>query len=98
MKTTKKSVLVKKVNRLVEAKKLSKSSLVYGWVLNMKHNDVLRPVYSQGSSWKHSSLVDKNTELTTLLSTLGIKFETGNDAPKGGKTGAYVKIITKIID
>ena len=55
-----------------------------------------RPVYSQGSSWKHSSLFDRRAEFTKILDLLSIEYESGNDAPRGGKTGAFIKIITKI--
>ena len=37
-------------------------------------------------------------ELERNLNKLGIAFETGNDAARGGKTGYYVLITTKIID
>ncbi len=96
MKTTTTAVLNKRIEKLTTSKELNKTSLVYGWVSNLKSNDTLRPVFSQGSSWKHSSLVDKTIELTTVLRKLGIEFTTGNDAPKVGKTGYYVKITTKI--
>ena len=96
MKTTKTSTLAKRIEKLVKSKELNKTSLVYGWVSNIQSNEILRPVFSQGSSWKHSSLVDKTIELTAVLRKLGIEFTTGNDASKGGKTGYFVKITTKI--
>lgn len=98
MKTTKRTALNKRIEKLTASKKLMKSSLVYGWVSNLQNNEILRPVYSQGSTWKHSSLVDKSYELTNILKSLKIKFSTGNDAPRGGRTGYYVEIITKIKD
>lgn len=96
MKTTKSTTLAKRIEKLVAAKELNKSSLVYGWVSTLASNEILRPVFSQGSSWKHSSLVDKSNELITILRKLGIEFTTGNDAARGGKTGYFVKITTKI--
>jgi len=96
MKTTSTTVIEKKINVLVSSKKISKSSLVYKWVLNLKTGDVLRPVFSTGSTWRHSALTDKSFELESLLKSLGIDFESGNDAPRGGKTGYYVRILTKI--
>ena len=92
MKTTSKSALVKRIAKL----NISKNSLVYGWITNLETNQVLRPIFTQGSSWKHSSLVDKEFELTNILNQLGIEFIKGNDAPRCGKTGAFVKITTKI--
>lgn len=96
MKTTKTSTLAKRIEKLVATKELNKNSLVYGWVSNLQSNEVLRPVFSQGSTWKHSSLVDKSFELTSVLRKLGVEFTTGNDAARGGKTGYFVKITTKI--
>ena len=92
MKTTSKSALAKKIAKL----NISKNSLVYGWITTLETNQVLRPIFTQGSSWKYSSLVDKEFELTNVLNQLGIEFTKGNDAPRGGKTGAFVKITTKI--
>ena len=96
MKTTKTTTLAKRIEKLVKAKELNKTSLVYGWVSNLQSNEVLRPVFSQGSTWRHSSLIDKSNELTIILKKLGIEFVTGNDAARGGKTGYFVKITTKI--
>jgi hypothetical protein len=63
---------------------------------NLSTEDIIRPVFSQGRTWKHSSLVDKSRELISVLNLLKLKFETGNDSPRGGKTGYFVKIITKL--
>ena len=97
MKTTKSTTLAKKIEKLVLAKELNKTSLVYGWVNQIvKGETEFRPVFNQGSSWKHSSLVDKTTELETVLRNLGLNFSTSNDAPRGGKTGVRIDILTKV--
>ena len=97
MKTTKSTALAKKIEKLVNAKELNKNSLVYGWVKEIEAGATdFRPVFSQGSSWKHSSLVDKTTELETVLRKLGLSFSTSNDAPRGGKTGVRIDILTKV--
>jgi hypothetical protein len=88
----KNSTLSKRIAKL----ELRKNTLVYGMINNLSTGDILRPVFSQGSTWKHSSLVDKSIELISLLNLLKLKFEIGNDAIRGGKTGYFVKIITKI--
>ena len=93
MKTTRKSALANRIEKL----NLSKNSLVYAWVNDLSTNNILRPIFSQGSTWKHSSLTDKSIELTSVLRKLKISFTTGNDAPRGGKTGYFVKINTKIL-
>jgi phosphatidylinositol kinase/protein kinase (PI-3 family) len=96
MKTTKFTALAKRIEKLVSSKEISKNSLVYRWVSDLKSNEILRPVFSQGSTWKHSSLIDKTNELTVVLRKLGVEYVTGNDAVRGGKTGYFVKITTKI--
>ena len=97
MKTTKSTTLAKKIEKLVLAKELNKNSLVYGWVNQIvKGETEFRPVFNQGSSWKHSSLVDKTTEFETVLRNLGLNFSTSNDAPRGGKTGVRIDILTKV--
>ena len=97
MKTTSTLVLAKKIEKLVATKELSKNSLIYGWINDMAQGEkVFRPVYSQGSSWKHSSLIDKTKEFTDILKKLRIEYSTTNDAPRGGKTGFRIDISTKI--
>ena len=93
MKTTKKSVLKRKVAKL----KLQKNSTLLSFLNEViAGKKILRPVYSTGSSWKYSTLHDKREEVARTLRTMGIEYESGNDAPRGGKTGAFIKITTKI--
>ena len=97
MKTLTKNSATKKLAKLVATKEISKNSIVYGWINELiEGRKEFRPVYSQGSSWKHSSLFDRRVEFTTILKAMEIEFVSGNDAPKGGKTGAFIKITTKI--
>jgi hypothetical protein len=95
MKTTLKTSAQKKLNKLVESKQISKTSIVYGWVNDLINGyKQFNTCYSQGKSWKHSSLVDKTKEFTNVLDKMGIEYIVGNDAPRGGRTGEFVKIIT----
>jgi hypothetical protein len=96
MKTTKASVLARKIETLVAKKELSKNSLVYNWISKMESNETFRPVFTQGTTWKNSSLVDKTNELETILRKLNISFSTSNDALRGGKTGVRIDVLTKI--
>jgi hypothetical protein len=94
MKTTKSTVLAKKIEKL----NLSKNSLVYGWVNSIvKGEKEFRPVFTQGSTWKHSSLIDKTNEFETVLRKLNISFSTTNDSPRGGKAGVRIDINTKVL-
>jgi hypothetical protein len=98
MKTTKVTSLAKRIEKLVSTKELNKNSLVYGWVnLLLTGEKEFRPVFTQGKTWKYSSLVDKTLELQTILRKLNISFSTTNDAPRGGKTGVRIDILTKVI-
>ena len=98
MKTTKNTVLAKKIEKLVATKELNKNSLVYSWLnLALTGNTEFRPVFSQGSTWKNSSLVDKKIELEAAFRKLGLNFRTSNDAPRGGKTGVRVDLLTKVL-
>lgn len=50
----------------------------------------VRPVYSSGGSWKHSKLNDHMNAVIANLEINNVTYEKGNDAPRGGKTGAYI--------
>lgn len=97
MKTILKTSAEKKLAKLVSEKKVNTTSIVYGWVNELiAGKKEFRPVYSQGSSWRHSSLFDRRAEFTFLLNAMGIEYKSGNDAPKGGQTGAFILITTKV--
>lgn len=58
---------------------------------------LIRPCYAAGrGSFIHN--VDHTFEVCALLDRLGVKYEKGNDAPRGGLTGNYIRIITKIVE
>ena len=97
MKTTNKTSLVKRIEKLIVSKELKKNSLVYGWVNQILNGETeFRPVFTQGSSYKYSSLVDKTLEFETILRKLKLSFSTSNDAPRGGKTGVRIDVLTKV--
>ncbi len=97
MKTTTSISVTKKLAKLTEQGIVRKNTIIYQWVNEMINGKTeFRPVYSQGSSWKNSTLFDRRNEFSALLTALKINYVSGNDAPKGGKTGAFVKITTKI--
>lgn len=97
MTTISKSSAEKKLSKLVAEKKVNKNSIVYGWINELiAGKKEFRPVYSQGSSWKYSSLFDRTVEFTSLLNLMGIEYRSGNDSPRGGKTGAFIIITTKV--
>lgn len=84
------------LNELITKRELDENSPVFQWVLNLENKAILRPVFNSRGSWSTSKFFDLTGELKMVLDRLGIEYETGNDAPKGGKTGYFVKITTTI--
>ena len=61
----------------------------------MVYGDLIRPCSTSGRG-RFTTNMDYTRETRSLLTLLGIKFESGNDSPRGGLTGNYFKILTKI--
>lgn len=55
----------------------------------------IRPCYTTGRG-RFTTNLDYTDSTISLLNLLGLKIETGNDAPKGSPTGNWIKILTKI--
>lgn len=68
----------------------------YEEVIELLNNPerTMRPVYWAGHG-RNISLHDSSANLEQGLSMLGIDYETGNDAPKGGKNGYFVRLTAK---
>lgn len=58
-------------------------------------SNIIRPVHTSGSG-RFTTNLDYTQDVCNILSFLKIKFETGNDSPRGGLPGNFIKIITKI--
>lgn len=58
-------------------------------------NGLIRPCYTSGSG-RYSQNAGSVKEVTEILDALKIKYITGNDSPRGGHTGNWIKIATKI--
>ena len=61
----------------------------------MINGSTIRPCHTSGRGGFCSNL-DYTKEIEDLLQLLGLKFKSGNDAPRGGLTGNFIFIITKI--
>ena len=61
----------------------------------MRGDGIIRPCYTSGSG-RFTSNQDHTAETCALLDLLRVKYMTGNDAPKGGATGNFIKITSKI--
>ena len=61
----------------------------------MVFGNLIRPCSTSGRG-RFTSNMDYTSEVKRLLILLGINFESGNDSPRGGLTGNFFKISTKI--
>lgn len=61
----------------------------------MRENGIVRPDYTYGCG-RFSRNVQNGPTVMALLDSIGVKYEAGNDAPRGGITGNYIKIKSKI--
>lgn len=92
-------------NRLAKRYTGSKTAIAYKVLTDLtegtnktymiEDGKIIRPVYVSGSK-RFASNQDHTYAISNLLDLLGVKFESGNDAPRGGLTGNYIKILTKI--
>jgi len=54
-------------------------------------NRIIYPVFYTGKG-NYVNKVTYFNELTTVLNLLNLKYEIGNDAPRGGANGEFIKI------
>ena len=97
------STLLKRIEKRVN---LSKGSVAYRTLLDLANNTnncgrmesqkVIRPTTSTYNG-RHGSIICYEYEIRDALELVGLKFEIGNDSPRGGVNGNYIKILTKIV-
>lgn len=56
---------------------------------------IIRPCWTSGHG-RFTTNLDHEGTICAVLDLLKIKYQTGNDAPRGGATGKFIKILTKI--
>lgn len=56
---------------------------------------IFRPVGVTGSLRYAKYTVDHTDNILNACELMGYEYETGNDAPKGGKTGNFIKVLIK---
>jgi hypothetical protein len=61
----------------------------------MRDDGKIRPCYTSGSG-RFTSNQDHTESTKAILDMLGVKYVAGNDAPKGGATGNFIKVTSKI--
>ena len=98
-KIMKQSTIAKKLSLL----KISHSSIAYKIVADVvdaqnassAYGKIIRPCHLSGCG-RYATNLDYTTDICQLLDTLKIKYECGNDAPRGGLPGNFIKIKTHI--
>lgn len=81
-------------NRLAKSnvsKSCSAYSLMKEW-LAADGNKVIRPCWTSGRG-RFTQNRDYTDQLCSLLDSMKVRYQRGNDAPRGGKTGNYVKLL-----
>lgn len=83
----------------------SKSTIAYRIVCDVingtnnsftiRPDGTIRPCYTSGNG-RFTSNQDHTGALCSLLDLIGVKYTRGNDAPRGGATGQWVRVSTKI--
>ena len=97
------TTLIKRLQHAAEVKKVSKSSNAYRLVMEyangvLEHgcNFAIRPCHTSGSG-RFTKNIDRTFEVCALLDVLAVQYETGNDSMRGGLTGNYIQITTKMV-
>jgi hypothetical protein len=90
-------------NRLEKIEKISRGSKGYQVVNALITNtynfmifgNLIRPCHTSGSG-RYTTNLDYTNDISSILDKIGVKYQSGNDSIKGGKTGNFIRIITKI--
>lgn len=98
----KRETLAKRVNKL----NLSHCSVAYQVLAEIAgikdyhrlyRKDFIRPTWYSGYG-RFAKTFEYSLDIRAALTACKIKYVEGNDAPRGGKSGNYIKILTKITD
>ena len=87
----KKETIAKRLGKAKVNKTTSAYQLLTVWLSNPL-SPVIRPCWTSGKG-RFCKNMDYTQDLCTLLESLRVRYELGNDAPREGKTGNYIRII-----
>ena len=87
----KKETIKKRLEKINVSKTSSSYKLLTEW-LNASDNYVIRPCWTSGRG-RFCTNLDYTEQLKHLLTSLNVRYESGNDAPRGGKCGNFIKIM-----
>lgn len=88
------------LEKRISANFLTKTGTIkvkYQLVIDLLKNPsrILRPTQWRTPHGRHWSLSDKSSDIKEGLKILKVDYEEGNDAPRGGITGNYIKLTKK---
>lgn len=87
----KKETIVKRLSKSSVNKTTIAYKLLKAW-LESDDNHLIRPCHTSGRG-RFCKNLDYTRELESLLAELRVRYLVGNDSPRGGKTGNYIKIL-----
>lgn len=88
----KKETIKKRLEKANVNKTSSAYKLLKKW-LNDDGNTIIRSCWESGRG-RFTTNLDYTSQLERLLTSLKVRYISGNDAPRGGKTGNYIKILS----
>lgn len=88
----KKETIKKRLNRIQDVSKNSSAYKLLNEWLESDENYIIRPCWISGRG-RFATNLDYTGSLSYLLTQLRVRYEVGNDAPRGGKTGNFIRII-----
>lgn len=85
--------ILKRLEKLVSEKRVNKNASAYKLIATacQMGNAVIRPCWTSGTG-RYCSNLDYTNVTCCLLDMMHVQYERGNDAPRGGLTGNFVKI------
>lgn len=84
----------KRLEKLVSEKIAKKGTSAYTLISEIcdLEKDTIRPVWTSGKG-RFCKNIDYTWQVCDLLDKMRVKYEVGNDAPRGGKCGIFIKIL-----
>jgi hypothetical protein len=71
-----------------------KKNYLSAWKSSITTENKIYPKHYRGSG-RHITLADYSSYIISMLKDLGYKFTEGNDAPRGGAQGYYIKVSSR---
>ena len=84
------------LNKRIEKLGLNKNTLVYKILNQIASGEKKIHTCQTYGNGRFTRNIDNTFSICSMLDTLKVKYIKGNDAPRGGTYGNYIKVTTKI--